>query len=120
MRLSNLRLSSIILGMCMVFLLSSQGYCLYRSDIDPQQARSIVKMQREKDKQRRQMEERKQGQYKRHARPQAEAVRQQQPAKVATITPEKQHEKPRSNGGLIFLVIVIVVISILSYVKRKE
>ena len=49
----------LIFCMVMMLVIAAPGYCLYRDDVDPEQIKSKVKIQREKDRQRRQAYERK-------------------------------------------------------------
>lgn len=47
-----MRLRSIAIGLCAVFLICDQGYCLFRDDVGAPQVYSAIKMQRAKDEQR--------------------------------------------------------------------
>jgi hypothetical protein len=52
-----MKLKSIALGLCAVFFMCNQGYCLFRDDVSAQQVESAMKIQKAKDEQRKKQNE---------------------------------------------------------------
>jgi len=57
--MKKINLRGLVFCMAMMLIIAAPGYCFYRDDVDPEQIKSKVKIQREKDRQRRQAYERK-------------------------------------------------------------